>query len=77
MAVIMENSGSGVQRPVLGALHRLWAFLFGFIYYAAKGAWGWAIISFFTANGLFILLPLFNRTIIVRTYENQGWRELR
>jgi len=70
----MENVASGVERKILGSFHRLWALLFGFIYYAAKGAWGWAIISFFTANGLFIGLPLWNRTIIQGHYENNGWR---
>ena len=72
----MINAASGVERQVLGPLHRLWALIFGFIYYAAKGAWGWAIISFFTANGLFILLPLWNRTIIQGHYENNGWRRV-
>lgn len=73
----MQNAASGVERKVLGGLHRLWAFLFGFIYYAAKGAWGWAFISFFTANGLFIGLPLWNRSIIQGHYENNGWRVLK
>ena len=70
----MENATSGVVRKVIGPLHRLWAFLFGFIYYASKGAWGWAVVSFFTANGLFVGLPLWNRTIIRCYYENNGWR---
>lgn len=73
----MENAASGVERQVLGGLHRLWAFLFGFIYYAAKGAWGWAFISFFTANGLFIIMPLYNRSIIRGHYENNGWRTMK
>lgn len=73
----MQHATSGVEREVLGGLHRFWAFLFGPLYYAAKGAWVWAVISFFTANGLFILLPLWNRMIIVRHYENQGWRAAR
>ena len=74
--MIMENSHSGVKRKVLGGLHRLWAFLFGFIYYGSKGAWGWAFISVITANGLFIIMPLWNRTIIRGHYENTGWREI-
>lgn len=72
----MQNSNSGVERKILGGLHRLWAFLFGFIYYAAKGSIGWAAISFLTANGLLIGLPLWNRTIIQRHYENQGWKTI-
>lgn len=74
--IIMENAVSGVRRPILGRFHRLWCFLFGFIYYASKGAWGWAVISLFTANGLWIGLPLFNRTIIVGHYENKNWRRV-
>ncbi|SMO63922.1 hypothetical protein [Paracoccus laeviglucosivorans] len=74
--MIMENAHSGVQRKVLGGFHRLWCFLFGFIYYAAKGAYGWAIVSFFTANGLLIGLPLWNRSIVVGHYENNGWRRV-
>lgn len=72
--IIMENAASGVTRPVLGPLHRLWSLLFGCIYYAAKGCWGWAFLSFISANGFFIGFPLWNRTIIVRSYENDGWR---
>lgn len=75
--MVMERVDTGVRRQVLGPLHRLWAFLFGFIYYAAKGSMGWAVISFFTLNGLFLLLPLWNRTIIQGHYENQGWRVVR
>ena len=32
------------------------------------------MISFFTANGLLIIMPLYNRTIIRGHYENSGWR---
>lgn len=71
----MQNASSGVERQVLGGLHRLWAFLLGPFYYAAKGAWGWALISLFTLNGIWIGLPLYNRTIIQGHYENNGWRE--
>ena len=42
-----EHPTSGVTRDVIGALHRLWCFLFGWIYYAAKGMWGPAVLSFF------------------------------
>ena len=72
--VTMENASTGVRRDVLGNFHRLWALLFGFFYYGAKGCWGWAVLSFLTFNGLFIGFPLWNRTIILRSYENNGWR---
>ena len=64
---------SGITVKVLSPAHGLWAFLFGFLYYAAKGAWGWAVVSFFTLNGLFIGLPLYNREIIRSSYEQKGW----
>ncbi len=72
--MIIENPTSGVQKTVLGPLHRLWAFLFGALYYAAKGMWGPAIISFFTLNGLLVVFPLWNRTIVKGYYEKDGWR---
>lgn len=72
--MVIENRQSGVTKVGLGGLHRLWCFLFGFVYYLAKGAYGWAIISFFTANGLFIGFPLYNRTIMRSVYEDKGWR---
>lgn len=74
--VVMENPATGVRLVVLGPFHRLWAFLFGFLYYAVKGAWGWALVSFFTFNGLFIGLPLFNRSIITGVHLGRGWREV-
>ena len=73
--VIMEKASTGVSRKVLGNWHRLWAWLFGPIYYAAKGMWGWAFISLITLNGLW-LLPLFNRGIVTRWHENNGWRTI-
>ena len=61
--MIVEHPLSGTIKTVLGPFHRLWCLLFGFIYYAAKGMWGWAVFSFITANGIFVILPLWNRTI--------------
>lgn len=71
--VRMRNATSGVERKVLGNFHWLWSFLFGFIYYVSKGSGGMAIVSFFTANGLFIIMPLLNKKIITRHYEDNGW----
>jgi len=68
-----RNAASGVEREVLGGLHRLWCLLFGWIYYAFKGMWGWAVLSFVTFNGLVIGFPLYNRTIVRKSYEDKGW----
>lgn len=72
--MIVEHPASGTHKTVLGPLHRLWAFLFGFLYYAVKGMWGPALLSFFTANGLLVIFPLWNRAIVRGHYEKAGWR---
>jgi hypothetical protein len=72
--MFMENAATGVKRQVLGGLHRLWCFLFSWVYYAVKGMWGWAFLSFITFNGLVIGFPLYNRRIVRGWYENNGWR---
>ena len=72
MTVTHPTSGETMQ--VLGILHRLWCFLFGPIYYACKGCWGWAVLSFITLNGLFVGFPLFNKTIIRGHYRKAGWK---
>jgi len=69
-----EHPTSGLEIKIIGPLHRLWCFLFGPIYYLSKGSWNWALISFFTVNGLLIGFPLCNRAILKSYYENTGWR---
>ena len=71
--MIATHPSSGVRKQVLGPLHRLWCFLGTFIYYAAKGMWGPAVISFFTLNGLWLIMPIWNRTIVRGWYERAGW----
>ena len=66
----------GLQRPdktILGNWHRLWCLLFGPFYYLFKGMFLWAILSFFTLNGLWVGFPLFNRAIVLRHYHRKGW----
>ena len=72
--MIAEHPTSGAKRAILGPLHWLWCFLFGFFYYAAKGMWGPAIISFFTLNGLLLIFPIMNRGLVRKHYENGGWK---
>ena len=71
--MVAKHPVSGASATILGSAHWLWCFLFGFMYYAAKGMWGMMIISLFTANGLFLILPIMNRSLVRRHYENQGW----
>mgnify|MGYP005849041243 CR=1 FL=1 len=68
------HATSGAHRQVLGPWHRLWCFLFSWLYYASKGMWGWAVLSLFTLNGALVGFPLWNRGIVQRHYENAGWR---
>ena len=72
--MIAEHPTSEVRKVVLGRFHGLWSFLFGFLYYAAKGLWGPAVLSLLTVNGLFVIFPLKNRTIVRGWYEKHGWR---
>ncbi|MEM6635416.1 MAG: hypothetical protein AAF667_05940 [Pseudomonadota bacterium] len=66
-------SFNGQEKVVLGNWHRLWCLLFGPFYYAFKGMWWWAILSFLTLNGLWVGFPLFNRSIVLRHFYRKGW----
>jgi hypothetical protein len=62
MMTIKRNSGAfnGESKIIiLGNWHRLWCLLFGPFYYLFKGMFLWAIVSFFTLNGLWIGFPLY------------------
>lgn len=72
--MIAERHETDAKRVILGPLHWLWCFLFGFIYFACKGMWGMAIVSLFTFNGLLIIMPIMNRSLVRKHYENMGWR---
>ena len=48
--------------------------LFGPFYYAFKSMWGAAIISFFTFNGLWTIMPIMNKRIVTNHYENRGFK---
>ena len=72
--MIAEHPGSEAKRTILGPLHWLWCFLFGCFYYAAKGMWGSAVLSFFTLNGLLVIFPIMNKGLVRKHYENLGWK---
>ena len=72
--MIAQNPTTDAERTITGPLHWLWCFLFGWFYYGAKGMWGMAIISFLTANGLLLILPIMNKGLVRKHYENLGWK---
>ena len=73
--MIFKNPSNNVYKHVLGGAHAFWCFLFGWIYYASKGMWGAAVVSFFTANGLFFIMPIMNRGLVRSHYQDKGWIE--
>jgi hypothetical protein len=58
----------------------LWTLIFGFIYFAVKGIWTHAVISFVlavaTAGLSWIAYPFFANGIVRRHYLRRGWREI-
>ncbi len=36
--------------------------------------WGLALISLITLNGLLVILPIMNRGLVRKHYENLGWK---
>ena len=66
---------NGQQKVILGNWHRLWCLLFGPGYYLFKGMFVWSILSFITANGLWIGFPLYNRAIVLRHFHRNGWEQ--
>jgi len=73
MATSAKWGFNGETKVILGNWHRLWCLLFGPLYYLFKGMWLWAILSFFTLNGLWIGFPLYNRSIVLRHFHRKGW----
>ncbi len=85
------NPANGHEETVLGSLHWLWCFLWTPIYYAVKGIWSHAIISFVLAWliggtlgwGLFfmpsiiiaLIYAILNKSIVRKHYLQKGWVE--
>lgn len=72
--MIAEHPTNGTKQIILGSAHWLWCALFGWIYYASKSMWGIALINFFTANGLLVILPIMNKGLVRKHYETRGWK---
>ena len=72
--MIAEHATSEAKRAIIGPLHWLWCFLFGFLCYAVKGMWGTAFISLIAFNGLLLILLILNKGLVRKHYEDQGWK---
>ena len=55
----------------------LWALLFGFLYFAAKGVWTHAVVSFLlafiTCGFSWLIYPFFARKVVRANYLRKGW----
>ena len=58
----------------------LWSFLFGSLYYAAKGVWGHFLLSLLlaglTAGISWVIYPFFTEKIMRAHYLRKGWIEV-
>lgn len=76
MANIYKHPTSGRVEHV-GEHPWLWVLLFGFFYFAYKGAWAHAVLGIFLAAITFgfswLLYPFFARSIMKAHYERAGW----
>jgi len=55
----------------------LWSFLFGWMYFAYKGSFSWAVISLvmaiFTGGISWFIMPIFTKQIVDKIYMQKGW----
>ena len=72
--MIAEHPTSEAVRTIIGPFSWLWCLLFGPFYFAVKGMWGRAVISLCTLNGLLVIMPIMNRSLVRKHYENMGWK---
>ena len=72
--MIGEHPISEAVRTIIGPFSWLWCFLFGPFYFAVKGMWGTALINLVTLNGQIVIMPIMNRLLVRKHYENMGWK---
>jgi len=76
MAAILINPSNNYEVRV--SLAFLWCLLFGSFYFAYKGVWGQAVLSFFIACFTFgiswLIYPFFAEKAIVDHYMRMGWK---
>lgn len=82
-----ENPHNG-YRETVGGSAILFTLLFGCFYLAYKGAWGWAILSFFIVVFLgafsfgvlgfiaWLCIAPFAPAMVRQTYLRRGWRQV-
>ncbi len=83
-----ENPDNGFTEEATTAISWLWALLWAPLYYAVKGVWTHAVVSFFLGwvLGGFtlgvativigIIYAVMNKSIVRRHYLQKGWREV-
>lgn len=58
----------------------LWTLLFGSIYFAVKGVWSHALISFILAGITFgvswLIYPFFAKSIVEKKFRQNGWVQI-
>ncbi len=83
-----ENPDNGFTEEATTAVSWLWALLWPPLYYAVKGVWTHAIVSFvlgwvlgaytFGLSGIVIgiIYAIMNNNIVRQHYLRKGWREV-
>ena len=75
-----KNKSNGDVEEISG-LTWLWAFLFGPFYFAFKGIWRHAVISFFaailTVSISVFIYPFFAKGIVRNHYLHNGWKAVK
>lgn len=78
-ALVVENPANGYRErhEHIG----LWTLLFGTLYFALKGVWRHAVLSFILAGFTFglswLIYPFFARDILKNHFQRQGWKIVR
>jgi hypothetical protein len=72
-----KHPANGYRENATGALSWLWCLLFGSVYFAYKGVWRHAVLSFllvtFTLGLSWFIYPFFVYGIVNRSYLRRGW----
>ena len=80
MPQYFENPTNGYHELATDSASWLWCLLFGPIYFAVKGIWTHAVVSFILALCTFgvshFLYPFFVYTIVEGHYRRKGWLEV-
>lgn len=75
--MIFKNKQNGYEE--ISPCPWLWTLLFGWLYFAYKGAWGAAVLWLITTIASFgigaLVWPFFARGVIRKNYLTKGWEE--